>query len=211
MADKTPLIEMPNDAKDTLLPPRHASLLSFLKFSFPIITHATGATLSIPDFFSREPVNYDSVENLRKIPIPPASIVGDISAACKAMIRAGFRSIVCAHLTSTVPRYLPFWVLVYWSEIVSLRAIREPWSKADGSLRERDKIWQKRKAQGQIQPDHGLIQDVYDALDILPWSENIRGFSNIEPLHKLTTYLSPKAWFSDVHQHQSIDLLRRDI
>lgn len=216
MADNTPsfgnaLTEIPDHAKELLLPPHHASVLEFLKFPLPIITQASGMTLSIPNFFSRECVNYASVENLRKIPIPPAPLLEDISAACKAMIRAGFKSVVCAHLTSTVPRYLPFWVLVYWNEVLSLRTIRDSWSKADGSLRERDKIWQKRKAQGQIQPDHGLIQDVYDALNILPWSENVRGFSNIEPLHKLAIYLSPKAWFSDVHQHQSIDLLRRDL
>lgn len=60
----------------------------------------------------------------------------------------------------------------------------------------------EEEVQGQIWLDHALIQDVYDALDILPWSEKIRGFSNIEPLHKLTVYLSLEAWFSDVHQHR---------
>lgn len=84
MADNTPgfdntLTEIPDHAKDVLLPPY---LLAFLKFPLPIVTKASGTTLSIPDFFSHEPVNYDSMDNLRKIPIPPAPLLEGISSAC---------------------------------------------------------------------------------------------------------------------------------
>ncbi|KAH7908916.1 hypothetical protein BJ138DRAFT_990150, partial [Hygrophoropsis aurantiaca] len=44
----------------------------------------------------------------------------------------------------------------------------------------------------------------------LPWSGNIRGFDNPEPIHRLATYAT-RGWLGTTHEDQMLDLLRRDL
>lgn len=200
------LLDMPPHVREALLPIPDSGVLDFLKFALPVVTKANCSKLSASDFFSRQPVNYNTPAQIQKIPIPPASTVQTLRSALPAILRTGQNSVVYAHITSTAPRYFPLWTILYWSEVVSLRQIRDAWSAADESLGQQLKVWKKAKGQ---QVDHTLVQSVYDTLSVLPWSGTIHGFSNNEPLHIVATYASPKAWFSDAHQHQMLDILRR--
>jgi hypothetical protein len=55
-----------------------------------------------------------------------------------------------------------------------------------------------------------VMQEAYDVLSYLPWSGNICGFDDDEPLHALAMYAS-RAWLSTLHENQMLDLLRRDL
>lgn len=202
------LLDWPDNVKKSLLPIPDASVLDFIKFPLPVVTRSNCDKFSPSDFFSRQPVNYNTPGDIQKIPIPPAKTVDALRSALNAMIRTGQTSVVYAHITSKTPRYFPLWVILYWSEVIVLRIIRDTWSGADENLGTLTKVWEKPKGQ---HIDQRLIQRVYDTLSVLPWSGNIHGFSNSEPLHSVTTYASPKCWFSEVHEHQMLDLLHRDI
>lgn len=54
------------------------------------------------------------------------------------------------------------------------------------------------------------MQQAYDVLSNLPWSRDIHGFDNSEPLHKLTIYTS-REWLATTHLDQMLDLLQQDL
>ena len=54
------------------------------------------------------------------------------------------------------------------------------------------------------------MQEGYDVLSYLPWSGNICGFDDDEPLHTLAVYAS-REWFSTMHENQMLNLLRCDL
>lgn len=55
-----------------------------------------------------------------------------------------------------------------------------------------------------------IIQEAYDILACIPWSGNIQGFDEREPLHKIATYAS-HSWLGTTHKNQMLDLLQRDL
>jgi hypothetical protein len=55
-----------------------------------------------------------------------------------------------------------------------------------------------------------LVTDVFKALSTMPWYGNVEGFSNMDPVSTLATYVT-RGWFSDVHVNQCLDLLRRTL
>jgi hypothetical protein len=61
-----------------------------------------------------------------------------------------------------------------------------------------------------VAASHQLIDKVYNNLAALPWSGKTKGFSNEEPIYKLTTYATHH-WLSNVHENQMLDLFRMEI
>lgn len=99
-------------------------------------------------------------------------------------------------------------MLTYWSEVISLRIKRKPWTSAEADLNKKRKVWAKSKDDSPIAQ---LVDEVYTALDTIQWSGPIQGFDNPEPLVLLSRYLSTSSWFSDVEQNQMLNLLRQDL
>ncbi|KAG2054945.1 hypothetical protein BDR06DRAFT_982202 [Suillus hirtellus] len=57
---------------------------------------------------------------------------------------------------------------------------------------------------------HKLIKQVYNLLGSLPWSGNIHGFKNMEPMHHFTIYITHD-WLVDMHENQILELLHTAI
>jgi hypothetical protein len=55
-----------------------------------------------------------------------------------------------------------------------------------------------------------VMQEAYDMLSCLPWSGNIHGFDDSEPLYMVATYAS-REWLATTHENQILDLLHRNL
>jgi hypothetical protein len=96
---------------------------------------------------------------------------------------------------------VPLWIITYWTEIINLRGLREPWVRAEAALRKRKK-GSKHSC--------SLIDETYSALSTLQWSGNIHGFDNDEPINHLAKYAMHQ-WLTDVHENQMLDILRHEL
>jgi hypothetical protein len=195
-----PSLEIPSAAQKILFPNPSLSILQFLQFPLPIIS-APSTEHAAASFFDNEaPTTYD-ISLISKIPTPHPTVVTELARVCKAAITSGSSSVSCPHAALAPTNRLPLWILTYWTEVISLRAARAPWVRAEESLQKRNRGWKKSKS---------LIDEAYLALSTLPWSGNIQGFSNEEPISTLARYATHE-WLTDVHENQMLDLLRRDL
>ena len=202
-----PLLDIPAHAQKKLFPDASISVLDFLKFSLPIISRATSHQKALT-FFSTDDPNVHDITEIQNIPIPPTGIVAGLVEACTTAFLLGNKSIKCSHLPSGSGQNLPVWIITYWAEVLELRTTsRKAWVKAEEFLRQWKKVW-KKPSSGKTM-DH-IMQEAYDVLSYLPWSGNIYGFDDREPIHTLATYASHK-WFSTLHENQMLDLLRWDL
>lgn len=87
------------------------------------------------------------------------------------------------------------------------KTYRKAWVKAEEFLRQGMKLW-KSSSSGEMVDK--VMQEAYNVLSYLPWSGNVCGFDDNEPLHTLATYAS-RAWLSTLHENQMLDLLRHDL
>jgi hypothetical protein len=87
----------------------------------------------------------------------------------------------------------------------SIREIRDAWRKGERYLQERLVSWKRAKNQEGIK----IVNQIFDALAILRWSDKLCGFSAnaVEGLDSLTYYTSNK-WLAGEHVNQMLDLLR---
>jgi hypothetical protein len=197
-----PELEVPLAAQTKLLPVSNLSVLDFLKFPLPILSQ-TSNTHPTSAYFSSNAPNLLDKNTIRKIPVPSIDTVRDLGREYR---NPEFRahSVLCAHIP-TNEYYLPLWVITFWLELRSKWL--DPWICAEAALRKRKSKWV-----GQADPSitHALVGEVFALLSTLPWSGNIRGFDNAEPLYCLATYVT-RDWFSDVHQNQMLDILRRTL
>ncbi|KAH7903900.1 hypothetical protein BJ138DRAFT_1019890 [Hygrophoropsis aurantiaca] len=201
-----PQFEIPAEAQKILLPTASLSVLEYIQFSLPIISN-TPLVHPPSAFFSQyDPTSMD-LNIIAKIPVPPAATVNELEKACQTAVHAGAKSVLCPHSVVANNMCLPLWVLPYWTEVLDLRtSSQDRWVKAEESLRQRNNVWKKSNPTSCM-----LIQEVYDALASFPWSGNIRGFDNEEPVHHLAAYATHRSWLSDVHENQMLDMLRRDL
>jgi len=128
-------------------------------------------------------------------------MVNELAKGCKAATASGHLSVACPHALLSPDEHVPLWIITYWTEVISLRATREPWVQAEEALRKRKRGWKKSKP---------LIDEAYLALSTLQWSGNIRGFDNEELINNLARYCTHQ-WLTDTHENQMLDLLRRDL
>ncbi|KAI1788298.1 hypothetical protein LXA43DRAFT_873097, partial [Ganoderma leucocontextum] len=203
------ILQIPAQIRYTLLPSPELSVLGLVKFSLPAIAQVFDRSLLVANFLTSTAVSTEDPATLRAIPIPHPSIVQDLLREVKQEDPLhGYISIRTAHLgDKTAPRYLPLWILTYWSEVITLRAPDGPytrWQDAELYLQRWRQVWRTKNA-GE---SHSLIDHIFENLASVPWHGLIRGFDNgSEPLHELATYAS-KRWLSDIHENQMLDLLR---
>ncbi|TFK90196.1 hypothetical protein K466DRAFT_543888 [Polyporus arcularius HHB13444] len=79
----------------------------------------------------------------------------------------------------------------------------QAWLRAENWVVQRRKTWSPSVPK----TNHLIVNKVLTLLSLLPWSATLSGFSNHEPMETLTRYLS-RAWLSDVHENQLLDILR---
>ena len=193
-----PGLEIPPALQKVLLPNPALSVTQFLQFPFPIIS----STVHLPsEFFSRHAPTTDDVSLISKIPVPSGVTVKELQQACKSAASSGNTSVVCPHAPLASGKRVPLWIITYWTEIINLREIREPWVRAEAALRKRKKGSKHSSS---------LIDETYTALSILQWSGNIHGFDNEEPINHLAKYATHQ-WLTDIHENQMLDILRREL
>jgi hypothetical protein len=201
-----PALDIPAAAQAKLLPCLALSVCELLKFPFSIVSRTTNTHPKSAYFSGNAPTHLDA-STIQKIPMPCAETVGELGRGCSTSEFLGAKSLLCAHIPSA-EYYLPLWVITFWTEVIELRTKwLEPWVHAEDALRRRKTVWRR-----QTDPNvtHTLVGEVMDVLSILPWSGDVRGFDNAEPVYHLATYAT-REWFSCVHQNQMLDILRRDL
>ncbi|KZV59465.1 hypothetical protein PENSPDRAFT_595407, partial [Peniophora sp. CONT] len=201
-------LTLPAAAREQLLPRLEVSILEFCAFKLPVIVPVVRAcTRNIADFFSRSPASVTDYATLRNIPAPRKDTIDALRAAAPSMLRAGHESLVCAHLTQTVPRTVPIYMLDFWDEVDGLRRVQQVWQRAEERLRGRRRLYEKEKGGS----SNAVIQQTYDMLGITPWYGLLRGGREPEPIVMLAGYLLPNTWLGTAHENQMMELLQSDL
>jgi hypothetical protein len=195
--------KIPEDIQRTLLPAETSTVFQLLEFRVPVQRMSTVFTQ--PDqYISSNPVNCSRF-NAADIVTPPASVIETLSHAVLNAERTDkIQSIRCPHAPIHSGKHYPLWLLVFWSELVRIRLIRERWDKAvqylatlDTGLRNSGLSEEKAR-------------EVCQDLQALPWDSVIEGFEDQGQLCQLHTYCS-RDWLSSVHINQMLDLLKNDL
>jgi hypothetical protein len=203
-----PSFEIPPSIQTQILPNPTCSVLEFLDFPLPIIS-AASTTHAALAFFSTEKPTTDDVKIIQGIPVPLPTTVAELSHECKSAVHSGNQSVCCVHISGLATRKrLPLWVIPYWAEVINLRSSsREHWVRAEAALRKRNQVW---RDPAEFNTSLTVIEEAYNILSALPWSGEIHGFDNTEPIHSLASYATHQ-WMSDVHENQMLDILRRSL
>ncbi|KAG1898062.1 uncharacterized protein F5891DRAFT_1240510 [Suillus fuscotomentosus] len=199
-----PLLEPPKEAFSLLLPHEKLSVLDLLAFKIPVVV-ATKNDIPATVFFSMDQPSLLDITLLQDLPVPSSETLQDLAELSVSLLDNGARSLQCAHFAEDLGTKLPCWVLTYWCEVMTLRTkYLEPWIQARENLERRDWLWKDQEKEG----TQTLIDKVYNALNSVLWSANIRGFSNTERTVTLATYCTDE-WLSDIQENQMLDLLQR--
>ncbi|KAG2157541.1 hypothetical protein DEU56DRAFT_906175 [Suillus clintonianus] len=183
MSQDNPLLVIPDIAKKLLLPDIKLSVLDLLSFKFPKIS-VLNKTFPSTSFFSPALPNLnDHFTRLQDMPVLAAPVVRMLAEDTLQHLSNRAQSIQCPHVAGSIERQLPIWVLSYWLQI---------WKMHDK------------------EETHELIGKVMDALAILPWAGNIKGFESEGPIYELVRYTT-NDWLTDVHESQMLDLLRKKV
>jgi hypothetical protein len=206
-------MELPPFAYNRLLPHPDLSISRLLSFNLPqqLDNSLFGIDqVNIQDFWSEKlpvAVDLDDIETLQQLPIPPPAILDKFRYEITlAPNRHKIKSIIYSHLPTTNPvssKPFPFWVFEYWVQVSNLRIhVRAPWNRAES--------WVANQHLSRFPERKHLAHDVRAALDRVPWTGYISGFTDHEPLIKLTRYLSHD-WLATTQINQQLDLLRQRV
>lgn len=138
---------------------------------------------------------------LQKVPVPSPQVLD----LCRQEIESVTHrhQIICTHLPATHPQStgsFPLWIFEFWCKVSQLRQhVRVPWKQAENWAAHQDLLHFHERAI--------LANEVHHSLSDIPWTGNVLGFSQAEPMTKLAHYLSNK-WLSTTHIDQQLDLLR---
>jgi hypothetical protein len=197
-----PSLQIPNAARQILLPKPHLSVLQFLEFPLPGTAvqtkHGTSA------FFSRQDPTIGDLSLLSKIVIPSKEVVEALLTASTDAFTNGAKSVDCPHVVVHPTPRLPLWTITYWAEVLSLHKTRAPWVSAEEALYARQRASIKKPKTQQ------LHDDVYLALSMLEWSGCIKGCGEEEPINVLAAYAT-RQWLMTIHEDQILYLLLRDL
>jgi len=197
-------VELPLFAYNHLLPHPDLSISRLLSFTLPPQLDDTLFGIELQDVWSEllpVPIDMDDLGTLQQLPIPSPAMLDKFRTL--APNRQKIKSIIYSHLPSTNPassKPFPLWVFEYWVQVSNLRIhVRTPWNRAES--------WAANQHMSRFPERKDLAHDVRAALDRVSWTGYISGFTDPEPLTKLTRYLSNN-WLATTQINQQLDLLR---
>ncbi len=203
------LPKVPVSLVKSLFPHPDLSIALFLDFPLPTQNDGTFGVSHIDatQFWSKyepESFNETTLSLIQKLLVPSPKMLELCREAIDSMPnRHEIKSIAYTHLPSTHSasnRLFPLWIYDYWIQVSQLRQfVRFPWKKAEN--------WAANQELHCFQERGRLANDIHQSLKSLPWTGRILGFSDPEPLTKLSCYLSNK-WLATTHIEQQLDLLR---
>jgi len=206
---QTPTEDIPPALYGRLLPHPGISVSSLLSFSLPVQLSGIFGTnhLKASDFWSIQesvPMSDENLERLCRLAVPSSSVLDLFLRDFPLALEANqIKSIIYAHLPTSNPASttpFPLWVFSYWLRVSQIRQYaRTPWTQAEN--------WASSQHLMRFSERKQLASDVIDALGQIPWTGNISGFAESEPLIKIAGYLSSK-WLATTHIEQQLDLLR---
>ena len=160
-----PALAIPPNLQKVLFPNPALSVTQFLQFPLPPISPFSAGHLPV-EFFSQ---HAPTVDDIGLISVPTAETLEELCQACKTATLLGSTSVVCPHTALAIGKHAPLWIITYWTEVINLRALRQPWVHAETALRKRKKGCKNSNT---------LIDETYLALSTLQWSGDIQGFNN---------------------------------
>lgn len=191
-----------------LFPHPDLSVADFLLFPLPCQLDGTFGVshISTANFWSKftpEPFNAQSLHILKQIPVPsPVVLESCLHEIGPLVERHEIKSVICGHLPSSHPestRQFPLWILDFWFKVSQLRKhVRIPWRHAENWAANQDLLNFHQRAL--------FAEEIHQSLTSFTWTGCVFGFSQKEPLSKLTCYLSNK-WLATTHIDQQLDLL----
>lgn len=201
-------LQIPPIARHLILPAPNLDVLNLLNFSLPPIPPSASTGYPLANF-SEAAVTCEDASTIRRFMVPQRELVNTLFRGKSDAVRNGSQSLCYVSSQFLPPAHLPLWVLTFWDEVLSLRGTEgayTQWRNAEDWLRARRKIWRVKTPLAM----KTAVEQTYEDLASLPWSGDVQGFDNPEPLHTLATYATHE-WFSDVHENQMLDLLRLQV
>jgi hypothetical protein len=198
---------LPHAVEAQILPSPNLSILELLQYDLPI-QHPKILPHQIADFFDKNAPNETDPNIIRRIPTPSKDVILSLQKHLANTIKSSDMSIKCIHSVAAAGMTYPLWIIAYWVKVGSVREIRDGWRKGEVYLRDCSQRWRKNKSTEGV----NIINQIFDALAIVRWSDKLCGFSSnaAEGLDSLTYYASCK-WLTGDHANQMLDLLRKDL
>lgn len=191
---------IPDTMRECILPAKDLSIQQMIDFTLPnpVLTFTPFGPAS---FFSRnapEAISDAMLSRLRRLPIPPISIVKKLLEVGQQAWLDGFQSVRYIHLCDAVTTHFPLWVVNFWVDVFFLQnTVRKPWVEA--------KIWLSAEKRQKVSIErHEAAEDASAMLSALPWGSKKSGASDDELIHALWRYLGPH-WTTGSMQN---DMLR---
>jgi hypothetical protein len=144
-------------------------------------------TASIPD-----------IQTLLSLPPPNATVVNDLIDFLQSEGHHKAFSLACPQVGSAL---YPLWMITYWISQNHILKSHQMWMLTHHHL--------QKLRQGSSEASE-VVDEVYLALSQLPWSGNVKGFSEEEEITHLHKY-GTTTWLSTTHENQMLDLLQQDL
>ncbi|KAF8131816.1 hypothetical protein EV363DRAFT_1329198 [Boletus edulis] len=121
-------VVVPQAIKAKIFPPERLSLDSFINFPLPSYASA-GSNGDLTQYFVTLPPDLTTMtaimDALQTLPLPPPSVIKQLSSQAASAWQNGSRSLVYAHAND--PRRFAFWVLSFWRGVSELRTNQTGW------------------------------------------------------------------------------------
>lgn len=206
-------MDIPDTAKNLLIPHNDLSISEFVQFNMPICL----TSYSIPPmtilkdlYFHDTKVTAVDISILYFIPSPPISIVLALEKALSTAIKSGKCSVKCPHVKTTEGNTYPTWIVAYWAKIVPIQEHCSRWLVLKDVLQAQVEAGLDSEVGGPTgTTGRTRAQEVLEMLAATPWTQKLHGFSTNAgtSLDTLTVY-GTNEWFNDKNANQALDLLQ---
>lgn len=188
-----------------IIPSPKLTILKLLQFHLPLLLPSWDFP-GTDSFFNTHPPNTTDITKIQALPSPPQSVVNALKKDLFRAISAGSQSIKPIHTISSGT--YPLWIITYWDSVVEVRLVQGAWVRAEKNLRELSRKW---AAKGKKE-SADVVDQVFNALGVLQWGHDLRGFSanGTDNLETLTAYTS-NTWLKGEHAGQMLDLLKTKV
>ncbi|KAF8443668.1 hypothetical protein L210DRAFT_3502462 [Boletus edulis BED1] len=183
-------VVVPQGIKAKIFPPERLSLDSFINFPLPSYASA-GSNGDLTQYFVTLPPDLTTMtaimDVLQTLPLPPPSVIKQLSSQAASAWQNGSRSLVYAHAND--PCRFAFWVLSFWRGVSELRTNQMGWRAAQRFL-----------SQPAFHHDDSEAIAFTAHMSTLPWSDRImvRGFGDWVLVQDLRQFAS-RDWLNNSH------------
>ena len=194
-------LQIPLDILHRSLPSQSLSICSILAYKIPkpinnFLVNESFISDHIPD------ATVEDIKALLSAPAPPSLIIEDLLLCLGSISSPLAPSLACEEVQSAQVKFFPVWFLTYWSEISSVAAAKEVWSRAAQFL---NGLWR-----GGTPETQALVEKAFSTLSKFPWHGSIQAFNEQHTIASLHVYTT-KEWLGGDQENQMLTILQQDL